>query len=62
MAHQVAGVRLGMVDFYLRWWNGAHCVLNGFGKLFSNSRPSLADAPAAGSTAVVMMPGAAGDP
>jgi len=60
VAHQVAGVRLGMVDFYLRWWNGAHCILNGFGKLFSNSRPSLADAPAAGSTAVVTMPGGPG--
>ena len=34
----------------------AHCILNGFGKLFSSSRPSLDDA-AAGSTAVVTMPG-----
>ena len=31
---QVAGVQKGMIDFYLRWWNGNHCINNGFGKLW----------------------------
>jgi len=35
VAWQLAGVKHGMVDFYLRWWNGAHCILSGFGKRFA---------------------------
>ena len=38
VAFQTAGVRKGMIDFYLRWWNGAHCMLNGFGKEFAGCR------------------------
>ena len=34
VAWQLAGIRKGMVDFYLRWWLGAHCFLAGFGKRF----------------------------
>lgn len=37
VAWQVAGVKKGLVDFYLRWWNGAHCILSGYGKLYSGS-------------------------
>jgi hypothetical protein len=40
---QYAGVRQGMVDFYLRWWNGAHCINNGFGKRYSGCHPQLQD-------------------
>jgi len=43
VAFQEAGVRKGMVDFYLRWWNGAHCMFQGFAKLFAGCRPLLLD-------------------
>jgi len=38
---QMAGVRKGMIDFYLRWFNGAHCIMNGFGKEFMSCSPKL---------------------
>ncbi len=38
---QVAGVQKGLVDFYLRWWNGNHCINNGFGKLWGDCNPAL---------------------
>ena len=41
VAWQMAGVRKGMVDFYLRWWNGAHCVFAGFGKQFESCGAKL---------------------
>lgn len=41
VAWQLAGVRKGMVDFYLRWWNGAHCIHNGFGKHYDGCGPKL---------------------
>ena len=31
-----------MVDFYLRWWNGNHCIMSGFGKKLGNCNPRLA--------------------
>jgi len=34
VSFQVKGVQVGMVDFYLRWWNGAHAIFSGFGKNF----------------------------
>jgi len=38
---QLAGIRVGLVDFYLRWWNGAHCIFSGFGKHLSHCDPRL---------------------
>ena len=38
---QAASVRKGMVDFYLRWWNGAHCIFSGFGKHYDSCGPRL---------------------
>lgn len=29
-----AAVDTGMVDFYLRWWTGHHCIYTGYDKLF----------------------------
>ena len=46
VAWQVNGVTHGMVDFYLRWFNGAHCILQGFGKKYNSCSPTLV-APAA---------------
>lgn len=43
VAVQQAGVRKGMVDFYLRWFNGAHAIVNGFGKLFGGCGVKLDD-------------------
>jgi len=39
---QVAGVQKGMIDFYLRWWNGHHCINSGFGKLWADCNPAVA--------------------
>ena len=39
---QVAAIKHGMVDFYLRWWNGNHCIMSGFGKKLGNCNPRLA--------------------
>ena len=41
VAFQAAGVRKGMVDFYLRWYNGAHCIVNGIAKEFHGCSPAL---------------------
>ncbi len=41
VAWQVKGVTVGLVDFYLRWWNGAHAIGNGFSKLFGGCAPRL---------------------
>lgn len=38
---QLAGIRTGTVDFYLRWWNGAHCIFSGFGKHMTHCSPRL---------------------
>lgn len=38
---QTAGVRKGMVDFYLRWYNGAHAIVQGFGKLVAGCPNAL---------------------
>lgn len=62
-APQTAGVRRGLVDFYLRWWSGAHCIYSGFGKHFADCDPALVDgaAPdsigASATTAVVALKG-----
>ena len=32
VAFQLRSLEVGFVDFYLRWWNGAHCIFQGFGK------------------------------
>ena len=45
VAFNEAALGKGMVDFYLRWWNGHHCMFQGFGKLFESAAPQL-DAPA----------------
>ena len=34
-------MKKGMIDFYLRWYNGAHCILNGFAKLHGGCRPQI---------------------
>mmetsp|Transcript_48348 Transcript_48348/g.104740 ORF Transcript_48348/g.104740 Transcript_48348/m.104740 type:complete len:427 (+) Transcript_48348:161-1441(+) len=34
-------VRLGMVDFYLRWWAGHHCIFVGYQKHFKQNAPAL---------------------
>jgi len=31
----------GMVDFYLRWWAGHHCIFMGYQKTYKASSPSL---------------------
>lgn len=37
-----AALDLGMVDFYLRWWTGHHCIEGaGYPKLFFQSSPQL---------------------
>ena len=36
-----AAVDLGMVDFYLRWWSGHHCIYGGYDKLYRSSNPRL---------------------
>uniref|UniRef100_A0A7S0L4Y5 Nucleotide-diphospho-sugar transferase domain-containing protein n=1 Tax=Coccolithus braarudii TaxID=221442 RepID=A0A7S0L4Y5_9EUKA len=36
-----ASVNLGMVDFYLRWWMGHHCIFMGYDKSFRAARPTL---------------------
>lgn len=41
IAFQLAGIRVGMVDFYLRWWNGAHCIFSGYGKHVSRCEAAL---------------------
>ena len=33
-----AAVDTGMVDFYLRWWTGHHCIYTGYDKLFRSQR------------------------
>ena len=33
----------GMLDFYLRWWAGHHCIFMGYTKLVEHSRPLLVD-------------------
>lgn len=35
-------LNVGMVDFYLRWWAGTHCIFMGYSKLFGSSGPTLA--------------------
>ena len=35
VSFQTTSIRTGIVDFYLRWWNGAHAIFNGFGKTAS---------------------------
>jgi hypothetical protein len=36
-----AAVDLGMVDFYLRWWAGHHCVFMGYVKLLRSAQPQV---------------------
>ena len=33
-----AAVDTGMIDFYLRWWSGHHCIYMGYEKLFRSQR------------------------
>ena len=33
-----AAVDTGMIDFYLRWWSGHHCIYMGYDKLFRSQR------------------------
>lgn len=42
VAFQVNGIKTGLIDFYLRWWNGAHCIFSGFGKYYNRCSPTLA--------------------
>ena len=41
VAFNEAAIAKGMVDFYLRWWNGHHCMFQGYGKLFDSAGPRL---------------------
>ena len=41
LAWIAAGIDMGMVDFYLRWWSGHHCIDSGFGKLYQGESPAL---------------------
>ena len=41
VAWQLGGIRTGSVDFYLRWWNGAHCIFSGYGKQLGRCAPAL---------------------
>ena len=36
-----AAVDMGMVDFYLRWWAGHHCIFMGYTKMLKNAQPVL---------------------
>ena len=40
LAWIAAGIDVGMVDFYLRWWSGHHCIDSGFGKLYQGEAPT----------------------
>jgi len=46
-----AGIDRGMVDFYLRWWTGTHCIFTGYTKSFLDASPQLED----GLTAELML-------
>jgi len=41
LSYQQQAIQKGMVDFYLRWWNGHHCMFQGYAKLFDSSSPFL---------------------
>jgi len=34
-------IDMGLIDFYLRWWMGHHCIMGGYNKLFSGMGPKL---------------------
>ena len=34
-------IEKGMVDFYLRWWAGHHCMFMGYTKLLKDDQPQL---------------------
>lgn len=36
-----AGIQRGMIDFYLRWWAGHHCIFVGFTKMYAGAKPRL---------------------
>ena len=41
VAYSRAALERGLVDFYLRWWNGHHCMFQGYGKALGSSAPQL---------------------
>lgn len=42
-------IDVGMVDFYLRWWAGHHCIFMGYVKMLKAARPRLVSILGAGS-------------
>ena len=38
LRYMQAAVDTGMIDFYLRWWSGHHCIYMGYEKLFRSQR------------------------
>ena len=50
-----AALDLGMVDFYLRWWAGHHCVFMGYVKTMRDASPTVDDPPG-GPTANALSP------
>lgn len=36
-----SAVDVGMVDFYLRWWAGHHCIFMGYTKMLKGAQPTL---------------------
>lgn len=44
-------IDVGMVDFYLRWWAGHHCIFMGYVKMIKAARPRLVSIQAAAKVA-----------
>ena len=46
-----AAIDRGMVDFYLRWWAGHHCIFMGYVKLLRDAQPQVESVSGAAATA-----------
>jgi len=56
VSYTVNSIKVGMVDFYLRWWNGAHAIFSGFGKNYQRCTATLDDGLGAAELANLTVP------